>query len=181
MKEATALLAALYVVGYLLAQTQRRRAHGRLVVLCPLRSAAVPEEIVERLGSPAPITDVGPFLDAELMISHAFDPAALVSPGRRPIFAPEPSLRPLAKWTAATLYDLALEALHVRRPRSLLVDFRPPSDPAAGRPYSLPESDVDLGMFGYELRCRLRRYSRYADASFTLLFCGKEAAWRITG
>ena len=46
MKEAAALLAALYVGGYLLLQARQRRSRGRLVVICPLRSAALPEEIV---------------------------------------------------------------------------------------------------------------------------------------
>ena len=181
MKEAAALLAALYVVGYLLVQARQRRGRARLVVICPLRSAAVPVEIRERLGLPAPAGDPARYLEAELTISHAFDAASLQSHARRPLFAPEPCFQPEAKWTAATLYDLALEALHVRRPRSLLVDFRPPPDDVVrGRSFAAVESDVDIGMFAYELLCRLRRYSRYRDASFALLFCGKDTAWMIT-
>jgi hypothetical protein len=47
---------------------------------------------------------------------------------------------------------------------------------------STAETDLDLGMYAYEIRCRLRRYSRYRDAPFDLLFCdGEGRGWRLAG
>lgn len=182
MREATALVAALYVITYLLAQARRRRSRGRLVVVCPLRSEAVPEEIVERLGAPIPAGEIDRFPHAELTVSY-LTKLPLPSMGGRPIFSPErsPSSAREATWNAAVLYDLALEALHVLRPRSLLVDFRPPpKDLTPGRRISTAEADVDVAMYAWELLCRLRRYSRYRGATFTLLFCDREgAAWML--
>jgi len=68
------------------------------------------------------------------------------------------------------------------QPRSLLLDFRPPpKDQAQARRISTTETDVDIGMHAYELFCRMRRYSRYRDATFLLMFSGEERAWSFEG
>ena len=86
------------------------------------------------------------------------------------------------RWNAVILCHLALDVLHRVRPRSLLVDFRPPpKDLAQARRISTAESDVDIGMHAYEIFCRLRRYSRYRDAAFQLLFGDAGRAWLFTG
>ncbi len=51
-----------------------------------------------------------------------------------------------------------------------------------GLSISTAETDLDPGMYAYEIRCRLRRYSRYRDAPFDLLFCdGEGRGWRLAG
>jgi len=202
VREAAALGAAVYVVGFLLAQAWARRSRPHLTVICPLRSGAAPPEIVDRLGAPVPAGGLDRFLTADFTVAYASeargislasieDEAALdLRLGRYlnpPIFAPARE-RLLAclqgeKWTPAVLYTLALEVLHHERPRSLLVDLRPPSpDTTLGRRVSRSESDADLALYAYELRCRLRRYSRYRDAEFRLLFEGERGAtWLLTG
>lgn len=202
MRSAAALAASLYVVSYLLAQAWRRRAPGRVVVICPLRDAGVPPEIVERLGPPAPAGDLEPFLLAEFTIAFLTDAPGIslatitdessleekIGPYIRGAnFAPSRdrwrAFLARKSWTAALLFDLALEVLHRVRPRSLLVDLRPPPrDRARELGISTPETDLDLGIYAYEIRCRLRRYSRYRDTPFDLLFCdGEGRGWRVTG
>jgi len=201
MREA-ALAAAFYVAAYLSAQAWRRRRPGRVTVVCPLRGAEVPPEIVERLRAPVPVEDLAPLLRAELTLAYFTDAPGIAlaaitdeaslerAIGRflRPlIFVPgRPRWRDLVaarRWSANLLFGLALEVLHRRRPRTLLVDFRPPPrERARELGISTPESDLDLGMYAYEIRCRLRRYSRYRDAAFDLVFCGEEGrAWRVAG
>lgn len=86
------------------------------------------------------------------------------------------------KWNAVMLCHLALDVLHRVRPRSLLVDFRPPpKDLAEARRISTTESDVDIGMQAYEICCRLRQYSRYRDATFLLICSDGAQAWSFTG
>lgn len=202
MREAAALVAAVYVVGFLVARAWARRSRPRLTVICPLRSGAAPADIVDRLGEPTPAGGLDRFLPADFTIAYVTeapgislasieDETALdarlgpyLSP---PIFAPQRE-RLLAcvrgeKWAPGALYALALEVLHRERPRSLLVDFRPPSkDTALGRRVSASESDADLALYAYELRCRLRRYSRYREAEFRLLLEGERGAtWLLTG
>lgn len=199
---AAALMAAIYVVGYLLAQAWRRRKPGRVTVLCPLRGEEVPPEIVERLGAPTPVGDLEPLLRAEFTVAYLTDApgialAAITDESsleetigpllRPPIFVPGRSrwqaLLTHRSWGATLLFGLALEALHRVRPRSLLVDLRPPPrERARELGISTPETDLDLGMYAYEIRCRLRRYSRYRDAACDLIFCGGEGrSWRVTG
>jgi hypothetical protein len=200
VREEVALAAALYVVAYVLAQARRRRRPGRVVVLAPLRAAAVPQEIVERLGAPSPESDLAPFLRAEFTVAFQSD-APGISLGaitdesslekaigpflRRPIFVPGrdhwQALLARRSFTPGLLFDLALEVLHRIRPRSLLVDLRPP-ERAREPGISTAETDLDLGMYGYEIRCRLRRYSRYRETPFDLLFCDREGkALRVSG
>jgi hypothetical protein len=196
VRETAALLAALYVIAYLVAQAWRSRHPARVVVLCPLRSAAPPEEIADRLGAPTRVPECQT-LAAGFTIAYATHAPGI---GLGPI-RDEPSLeRELGRylrrgtfvagrkdfldclrdrrWKPILLHKLALEILHVERPRSLVVDFRPPSEHAASGPrVSTAETDADLGMYGYELLCRLRRYSRYRGAEFSLLFCDEGGAW----
>lgn len=201
MTQAAALAAALYVAGYVLAQAWRRRQPGHVVVLCPLRGEA-PPEVVERLGSPTPIGDLEPFLRAEFTVAYLTDRPGIslatvkdessldeaIGPFiRRPIFVPGrdrwEALLSRRSWTSVLLFGLALEVLHRIRPRSLLVDLRPPPrDRALELGISTSETDLDLGMYAYEIRCRLRRYSRYRDTRFDLLFCdGEGGALRLSG
>jgi hypothetical protein len=202
VREAAALVAGAYIVCFLLARAWAGRRRGHLTVVCPLRSGAAPVDIVDRLGEPVPAGGLDRFLPADFTIAYATDAPGIslatiedetaldrklgpyVSP---PIFAPSRE-RLLAcvggeKWTPGVLYALVLEVLHRDRPRSLLVDLRPPSkDTALGRRVSTSESDADLALYAYELRCRLRRYSRYRDAEFRLLLEGeKGATWLLTG
>ena len=196
MREAAALAAALYVVAYLLASARRRRKPGRVVVLAPLRAEAVPQEIVERLGAPSPVGDLEPFLRAEFTLAFQTDApgislAAIADESsleetigpllRDPIFVPArdywQALLARGRWTPDLLFGLALEVLHRVRPRSLLVDLRPPPrERARELRISTPETDLDLGMYAYEIRCRLRRYSRYRDTPFDLLFFDREGS-----
>lgn len=199
MRGAVALGAALYMLAYLLAQARARRRPPRVVVMCPLRSGAVPQEILDRFGTPTRIDAPQGVTEAEFAIGYLTD-APGISLGsvtdeasldeklgsylRRGVFVERDHclacLRD-GKWSADMLYALALEVLHVVRPRSLLVDFRPPpKDLARARRISAMETDLDLGMYAYELLCRLRRYSRYRDATFLLLFCDGEEAWLFT-
>lgn len=201
MRETVAVVALLYVLGYLLWQIWCRRSPARVVVICALRSASVPEEIIERFGTPTVAKDPERLVHAEFTIGYLTDApgisVATISDEaslderlgpylRSGIFAGEreqwlPYLRE-EKWNAGTLYGLALEVLHLVRPRSLLVDFRPPpADVARSRRISTGETDLDLGIYAYELVCRLRRYSRYRDATYLLLFWGAEEAWVFTG
>ena len=197
MREAVALLAVLYVLAYLLARAWGRRSPPRVVVICPLRSATVPQEILERLGAPTRVAVPASFADAEFTIAYLTDAPGISVASvtdersldermgpylRRPIFAPrrEDYLACLRgqKWNAAMLHGLAMEVLHRVRPRSLLVDFRPPpADVARARGISATETDLDLGMYAYEIFCRLRRYSRYRGTRFLLFFCDGEGAW----
>ena len=73
MREAAALTAALYVMGYLLIRAWRRRRPGRVVVLCPLGEGGVPPEIVERLTPPTPVAELEPFLPAEFTVAYLTD------------------------------------------------------------------------------------------------------------
>lgn len=201
MRETVALVALLYVLVYVLWQIWCRGSPARVVVICPLRSASLPQEIKERLGTPTVAKDrerlvragftIGYLTDAPgISVSTITDEASLdeeLGPYLRSgIFAGEreqwlPYLRE-TKWDAGALYSLALEVLHLGRPRSLLVDFRPPpADLARSRRISMGESDLDLGMYGYEILCRLGRYSWYRDATYLLLFWGAEEAWVFTG
>lgn len=201
MREATALVALLYVLAYLLVQAWRRRLPAQVIVLCPLRSGTVPQEILERFPPPTRVAEWYPLARAEFTIGYLTDAPGislasvtdeasldkkLGSHVRHPIFGPtrDHCLACLRdrRWSAVMLYELALEVLHVVRPRSVLVDFRsPPTDLARAHRISTTETDVDLGMYAYELLCRLRRYSRYRDAMFLLLFCDREGAWRFGG
>ncbi len=195
-------LAALYVAAFLLAQAWRRRTPGGVVVLCPLRGAEVPPEIVERLGTPVTVSDLEAVQRAEFTIAFLTDAPGIsvaavtgasaleekVGPGiRRGNFVPGKGgwgdALGRRKVTAALLFDLALEVLHHVRPRSLLVDLRPPPrEKAALLGVSVPETDLDLAMYAYEIRCRVRRYSRYRDTPCNLVFCPPEgSAWRLTG
>lgn len=197
MREALALAALIYAVTYLLAETWARRRPARIVVMCPLRSETVPQEILERLGRPTRVAQLDGFSRAEFTIGYLTDAPGIAVATitdeaslderlgpylRRVTFAPDRDqclacLRD-RRWNADILYALALEVLHVRQPRSLLVDFRPPAaDLAQARRISTRETDLDLGMYAYELLSRLRRYSRYRDATFLLLFCDTEGAW----
>jgi hypothetical protein len=198
-----ALAAAAYVAAFAVAEAWRRRRPGRVLVVCPLREAdAVPEEIVERLGTPAPAAALGALPRADFTIAYLTDPPgialarakdaasldAMVGPYvRGGAFAPAAhwwhEQLGRGRWTAGLLFDLALEVLHRKAPRSLTVDFRPPARDAA-RALGVParETDVDLAMYAYELRCRLRRYSRYRDTPCDILFCREGgAAWRLSG
>jgi hypothetical protein len=203
VREAVGLAAAVYVVGFLLAQRWRRRDPGRVVVLCPLREAELPTEIAERLGAPRSVGDLGPFLPADLTIGYLTDApgislasitdepslrAAIGPYARDPLFAPGPdrwrALLARPRWTAGLLFALALEVLHRSSPpRTLLVDFRPPpKERARALAISAPESDLDLGMYAYEIRCRLRRYSRYCGTPCFLLFWrGEGEGWVFEG
>jgi hypothetical protein len=197
-----AVLAAIYVVAYLSVQAWRRRSPGRVTVLCPLRGAEVPAEIVERLGAPSAVHELAPLLRAEFTLAYVTeapgialasitDESSLESGIGRflhpAIFVPGRSrwlaLLAARRWSANLLFGLALEVLHRLRPRTLLVDFRPPPrERARELGISTPESDLDLGMYAYEIRCRLRRYSRYREAAFDLVFCGEGGmAWRVGG
>ena len=201
MRETVALVALLYVLVYVLWQIWCRRSPVRVVVICPLRSASVPQEIMERLGTPTAVKDPERLVRAEFTIGYLTDAPGIsvatiddeASLGeklgrylRSGIFAGEreqwlPYLRE-EKWDAGTLYCLALEVLHLVRPRSLLVDFRPPpADLARSRRISTGGTDLDLGMYAYEILCRLGRYSWYRGATYLLLFCGAEEAWVFTG
>lgn len=201
MRETAVLMAVLYVLVYLLAQAWGRRSPARVVVICPLRGGAVPQEILERLDAPTRVSDLDHFACAEFTIGYLSeapgislasvnDEASLdekIGPYLyHAIFAPNRDWWLACfrdqKWNAAMLYGLALEVLHHVWPRSLLVDFRtPPVDLARVRRISTTETDLDLGMYAYEILCRLRRYSRYHDATFQLLFCDGEGAWLFTG
>ena len=203
MRWVPALAAAFYVAAYLLAQAWRRRTPGRVVVICPLReTGVVPPEIVERLGTPAPAGDpdsVGrvEFTIAFLTEAPGISLAAVTDESsleerigpyvRGGAFTPAldwwRGLLGRGKWSAALIFDLALEVLHRVEPRSLLVDLRPPpSDRARALGISTPETDLDLAMYAYEIRCRLRRYSRYRDTPCDLLFCDEAGrAWRVAG
>ncbi len=202
MKEAAAVAAALYVIGNLLARAWRRRKPGRVVVLCPLGEGGVPPELLERLTPRAPVAVLEPFLPAEFTVAYLTDApgislatvtdessleATIGSLIRHPIFVPGrdhwQTVLAQRNWTPGLLFDLALEVLHRVRPRSLLVDLRPPPrETARELGISTSETDLDLGMYGYEIRCRLRRYSRYRDTSFDLLFCDREGrASRLSG
>jgi hypothetical protein len=197
MRETVALVAVLYVLVYLLARARSRRAVPSIVVLCPLRSETAPEEILDRFGAPTRIGEpdrlaggaltvgfatAGPGISLVSITDEASLDATLGRYLRRPVFGPTrddclPCLRD-RKWNGAMLYSLALEVLHRERPRSLVVDVRPPAHDAPR--ISVTESDVDLGMYGYEILCRLRRYSRYREATFWLLFCDAGGAWLFT-
>jgi hypothetical protein len=197
VREAAAFAAILYVLVYVLAQAWSRRSPARVVVICPLRSPTVPQEILERFGPPSSVEDLDRFARAEFTIGYLTSApgiavASVTDEGsldeklgpilRNAVFAPEREhcaacLRD-RKWNAVILCHLALEVLHRARPRSLLVDFRPPSrDRAQAHRISTTEPDVDIGMHAYEIFCRLRRYSRYRDATFLLIFAGESRAW----
>jgi len=197
VREAVALGALVYVLAYVLAQAWSRRSPARVVVICPLRSATMPEEILERFGSPSAVHDPDRFARAEFTIAYLTDAPGISLASvtdeaslddklgpylRRPIFGPEREhcvacLRD-QRWNAVILCHLAFEVLHRVQPRSLLLDFRPPpKDQAQARRISTTETDVDIGMHAYELFCRMRRYSRYRDATFLLMFSGEERAW----
>jgi hypothetical protein len=200
----TALVAAaaLYVAAYAAAEAWHRRDRGRVLILCPLRDAGcVPSEIVERLGPPAPAGAVDTTGPVEFTIAFSGDAPGIsltavtgassldarVGPYIRGIFTPARDhwlglLERPRRWTAGLLYDLALEVLHTEKPRSLIVDLRPPPpDRARELGVSPAETDLDIAMYAYEIRCRIRRYSRYRDTPCELLFCGADATWRLTG
>jgi hypothetical protein len=197
MREAVALAAIAYVLAYLLAQAWSRRSPARVVVICPLRSATAPEEILERFGAPMAVDDPDRFTQAEFTIGYLTDAPGIAVASvtdeasldeklgpylHNPAFGPERehcvTYLHDQRWNAVILCHLAMEVLHRVRPRSLLVDFRPPpKDVAHVRRISTTESDVDIGMHAYELFCRLRRYSCYGDATFLLMFSGEERAW----
>ena len=200
MREALVLAAIIYVLAYILVHAWSRRSPARVVVTCPLRSAAVPEEILERFGPPAAIEDQARFTSAEFTIGYLTEAPGIAVASvtdeasldeklgpyvRSAVFGPEREqcvacLRD-ERWNAVILCHLALEVLHRVRPRSLLVDFRPPPrELAQARRISTTEPDVDVGMHAYEIRCRLRRYSRYRDATFVLIFTDGERAWSFT-
>ncbi len=202
MSEAAVLTAGLYVIGYLVAQAWRQRQPGRVVVLCPQREGGVPAELLERPTPRPAVERLEPFLPAEFTVAYRSDVPgislatvtdeasleATLGPWiRDPIFVPGRdhwrTVLAQRDWTPGLLFDLALEVLHRVRPRSLLVDLRPPPrERARELGISTSESDLDLGMYAYEIRCRLRRYSRYRDTSFDLLFCDSEGrASRLSG
>jgi hypothetical protein len=197
------LAAALYVAAYLLAAAWRRRAAGRVVVICPLRDpGTLPQEIVERLGPLVPADERETAPRAEFTIAFRSDAPGIalaavtdasslearVGPHIRDgIFTPAPDwwhgLPGRGRWSAGLLFDLALEVLHRSRPRSLLVDLRsPPREEARALGITAHETDADLAMYAYEIRCRLRRYSGYRDTPCDLLFRGEAgASWRLSG
>ena len=201
MRESVALAALLYVLAYLLAHLWGRRSPAQITVICPLRSGSLPEEILERLDPPAKVGDRECFARADFTIGYLTDAPgiavalltdeasldeALGPYMRQPIFIPDRAqcLRYLSdgKWDAGMLFGLALELLHRGQPRSLLIDFRPPpKDVARARRISTGETDLDLGMYAYELLRRLGRYSRYSDATFRLVFWDADAAWVFAG
>jgi hypothetical protein len=196
VREAAALAAIVYVLAFLLAQVWCRRSPARVVAICPLRSATVPEEILERFGPSSPVADLGSFTQVEFTIGYLTDAPGIAVAAvsdeasldeklgpyvRDAVFAPEREhcmacLRD-QRWNAVMLCHLALEVLHRVRPRSLLVDFRPPKDRALAGRISTTEPDVDIGMQAYEIFCRMRRYSYYRDATFQLIFSDVDRAW----
>jgi hypothetical protein len=200
MSSALGVLSALYVVAYLVVRERARRRPARVAVICPLRSGPVPDEISERLGAATGVADVEPFTTAEVTIAYAtaarglslapvVDEASLdetLGPLlRRAAFAPSREQLLFAlreqKWNASILYGFALEVIHRQRPPSLVVDLRPPRpDDPRGFAVAAVETDVDLGMYAYELLCRLERYSDYRDAIVSILFCGEGGAWLFT-
>jgi hypothetical protein len=201
MTKAAGLVALLYVLGYLLAQAWSRRSPARVVVICPLQSVTIPEEILERFGPPAAVEDLARFTSAEFTIGYLTEAPGIAVASvtdeasldeklgpyvRGAVFGPERAhcvacLRD-ERWNAVILCHLALEVLHRVRPRSLLVDFRPPPrELAQARRISTTEPDVDIGMHAYEIRCRLRRYARYRDATFVFIFADGKRAWSFTG
>jgi hypothetical protein len=202
MSPALTLAAAAYVAIFLLAEAWRRRRRGHVLVICPLREAdVVPEEIVERLGAPAagdlearPRADftISFLSDAPgIALGRVTDAASLEAMIGR--YVRDGMFTPAAawwheqlgrgRWNAGLLFDLALEVLHRTAPRSLVVDLRPPpAEQARALGIAVRGRDVDLAMSAYELRCRLRRYSRYRDTRCDLLFCREGGAvWRLSG
>ena len=146
----------------------------------------------------APVDGLEAFLPAEFTVAYLTDApgislatvtdessleATLGRWIRHPVFVPARdywrTVLAEKSWTPGLLFDLALEVLHKLRPHSLLVDLRPPPrEKARELRISTSETDLDLGMYGYEIRCRLRRYSRYRDTSFDLLFCDRQR-WAV--
>jgi hypothetical protein len=195
------LLAAVYVVAYVALDAWRRRAPGRVAVICPLREAAVPEELLERLGRALPLDDVTPFERVEFTVAFRSEAPGIALAAVADAASLEAVLGPYlrggaftpaydwwlgllgqGRWSAGLLFDLALEVLHRDEPRSLLVDLRPPPHDEARRlGIRTPETDVDLAMYAYEIRCRVRRYSRYRDTPCDLVFDTGATAWRLSG
>jgi hypothetical protein len=198
-----ALAAAAYVAAYAAAEAWRRRTPGRVLLICPLREAqAVPQEIVELLGAPLPARGLEALPRADVTIAFLTDAPGIALARATDESSLDAMIGPYVRggaftpaldwwreqvgrgrWTAGLLFDLALEVLHRQAPRSLVVDFRPPP-PDETRALGVParETDLDLAIYAYELRCRLRRYSRYRDTPCELVFCGVEGvAWRLSG
>jgi hypothetical protein len=194
-----ALLAGAYVIGYWLWDRRSRRTHRRLVALCDLRGGALPDEIVERLGASVRVERIESYLEADFQVSYfgeapgvalalIRDEADLEKRLGRVVgwgtFVSGPRnwcgflANPSRWWNGEALHRVALQALHNLKPRSLAVDFRLPArDVARAHRITSTEKDVDVGMYAYELRCRMRRYSLYQEAEFCLLFCDGEGAW----
>lgn len=76
MMEAAALLAGLYVLAYVAAV--HRLPQARVVVLCPLQSERVPEEIVERLGEPRRVEDPEPSASGSFVVRYLPDAPGIV-------------------------------------------------------------------------------------------------------
>lgn len=199
MKGAIALVAGVYVIGYGLWQKRLRKDCRRVVAICNLRGEVLPEEIIERLGPPVRIEQIEPFTKADFQVSYFSEaPGVAVASIRNEVdlemrlgrvvgwgpFVSGPRnwcgflANPLRWWNGEALQRVALQALHNVKPRSLAVDFRIPArDIARAHRITSTEKDVDVGMYAYELRCRMRRYSAYRDAEFCLLFCDGGGAW----
>lgn len=203
MSSVLTLAGVAYVAAYVLVEAWRLRVPGRVVVICPLREAQlVPPELVERLGTPAPAEDRYSPPRADFTIAYLTGAPGIALARASDTSSLDAMIGPLARggvfmpsvewwheqvgkgrWTAGLLFDLALEVLHRVRPRSLVVDLTPPP-PDEARSLGIParETDADLAMYAYEIRCRLRRYSRYRDTPCDLVFrCEGGPTWRLAG